>query len=139
MIRRPPRSTRTDTLVPYTTLFRSDQRGTDIPHQLVQHGADGLLIGKIHTGRPRAADVELGELCRIDCGGAEVSARAKPVPENLLSDPAGKAADARKSCQVGGQSRTRTAGPHQPSGARKSAGWGKSVSGRVGAGGRSLN
>src|SRR3546814_15647960 len=32
MIRRPPRSTRTDTLFPYTTLFRSagvDQRGRD--------------------------------------------------------------------------------------------------------------
>src|SRR3546814_3893462 len=28
MIRRPPRSTRTDTLFPYTTLFRSDE-GTD--------------------------------------------------------------------------------------------------------------
>src|SRR3546814_1537806 len=28
MIRRPPRSTRTDTLLPYTTLFRSD--GTDV-------------------------------------------------------------------------------------------------------------
>src|SRR3546814_1986044 len=28
MIRRPPRSTRTDTLFPYTTLFRSDQRPT---------------------------------------------------------------------------------------------------------------
>src|SRR3546814_7948848 len=27
MIRRPPRSTRTDTLFPYTTLFRSDERG----------------------------------------------------------------------------------------------------------------
>src|SRR3546814_10272259 len=27
MIRRPPRSTRTDTLFPYTTLFRSDARG----------------------------------------------------------------------------------------------------------------
>src|SRR3546814_4103805 len=27
MIRRPPRSTRTDTLFPYTTLFRSDQFG----------------------------------------------------------------------------------------------------------------
>src|SRR3546814_3367789 len=26
MIRRPPRSTRTDTLFPYTTLFRSDDR-----------------------------------------------------------------------------------------------------------------
>src|SRR3546814_11018593 len=28
MIRRPPRSTRTDTLFPYTTLFRSDRRAT---------------------------------------------------------------------------------------------------------------
>src|SRR3546814_16910069 len=28
MIRRPPRSTRTDTLFPYTTLFRSDQPAT---------------------------------------------------------------------------------------------------------------
>src|SRR3546814_16494222 len=28
MIRRPPRSTRTDTLFPYTTLFRSDRPGT---------------------------------------------------------------------------------------------------------------
>src|SRR3546814_4794821 len=27
MIRRPPRSTRTDTLFPYTTLFRSEVRG----------------------------------------------------------------------------------------------------------------
>src|SRR3546814_6505655 len=27
MIRRPPRSTRTDTLFPYTTLFRSEMRG----------------------------------------------------------------------------------------------------------------
>src|SRR3546814_4932025 len=27
MIRRPPRSTRTDTLFPYTTLFRSDRHG----------------------------------------------------------------------------------------------------------------
>src|SRR3546814_3031216 len=30
MIRRPPRSTRTDTLFPYTTLFRSDN--TDLDH-----------------------------------------------------------------------------------------------------------
>src|SRR3546814_1299802 len=33
MIRRPPRSTRTDTLFPYTTLFRSPQ-----PEQRVRHG-----------------------------------------------------------------------------------------------------
>src|SRR3546814_5257538 len=30
MIRRPPRSTRTDTLFPYTTLFRSDQGIKDV-------------------------------------------------------------------------------------------------------------
>src|SRR3546814_3312217 len=29
MIRRPPRSTRTDTLFPYTTLFRSHERAVD--------------------------------------------------------------------------------------------------------------
>src|SRR3546814_12281880 len=37
MIRRPPRSTRTDTLFPYTTLFRS---GTHIPRQLAQLSQD---------------------------------------------------------------------------------------------------
>src|SRR3546814_11032437 len=38
MIRRPPRSTRTDTLFPYTTLFRSLQRrGIEIAHRL-HHG-----------------------------------------------------------------------------------------------------
>src|SRR3546814_14572183 len=32
MIRRPPRSTRTDTLFPYTTLFRSDYGGSTAGH-----------------------------------------------------------------------------------------------------------
>src|SRR3546814_3830338 len=36
MIRRPPRSTRTDTLFPYTTLFRSQQQK---PPQQQQQGA----------------------------------------------------------------------------------------------------
>src|SRR3546814_20698358 len=31
MIRRPPRSTRTDTLFPYTTLFRSSDDGVEVP------------------------------------------------------------------------------------------------------------
>src|SRR3546814_17883740 len=38
MIRRPPRSTRTDTLFPYTTLFRSDSRSVAL--FLLQQGAD---------------------------------------------------------------------------------------------------
>src|SRR3546814_1780510 len=43
MIRRPPRSTRTDTLFPYTTLFRSkirgDQRRKRPPSTILQHNA----------------------------------------------------------------------------------------------------
>src|SRR3546814_17293831 len=40
MIRRPPRSTRTDTLFPYTTLFRSNQRSARLedPARLAQVG-----------------------------------------------------------------------------------------------------
>src|SRR3546814_19813180 len=36
MIRRPPRSTRTDTLFPYTTLFRSDSRAIRIKAECLQ-------------------------------------------------------------------------------------------------------
>src|SRR3546814_5219511 len=45
MIRRPPRSTRTDTLFPYTTLFRSL--------------ADGVLFGALALGLGRAVVVRL--------------------------------------------------------------------------------
>src|SRR3546814_952770 len=38
MIRRPPRSTRTDTLCPYTTLFRSDADELDDARQLARGG-----------------------------------------------------------------------------------------------------
>src|SRR3546814_1863976 len=42
MIRRPPRSTRTDTLFPYTTLFRSDSPPTEnFSAQIWQSGDDG--------------------------------------------------------------------------------------------------
>src|SRR3546814_16415208 len=40
MIRRPPRSTRTDTLFPYTTLFRS---GVTVFHAGTARDADGRL------------------------------------------------------------------------------------------------
>src|SRR3546814_12011938 len=38
MLRRPPLSTRTDTLVPYTTLFRSDEKGV-AHHEDRRHGS----------------------------------------------------------------------------------------------------
>src|SRR3546814_18043630 len=53
MIRRPPRSTRTDTLFPYTTLFRSARiklgeiaKGMD-PADDRQRERDGLTIGQV--------------------------------------------------------------------------------------------
>src|SRR3546814_8391701 len=62
MIRRPPRSTRTDTLFPYTTLFRSDFRGlalkgffqTDF-QVVAQIGATAVLLA---SAAPKAARSE---------------------------------------------------------------------------------
>src|SRR3546814_2559773 len=60
MIRRPPRSTRTDTLFPYTTLFRSRQarRLVDGDHVVVaiEHGGaqgHGVTFGNRLCGHPR--------------------------------------------------------------------------------------
>src|SRR3546814_17500125 len=58
MIRRPPRSTRTDTLFPYTTLFRS---GTipPTPNRMEQEGEDARAeLGYIHAGPPGARSEE---------------------------------------------------------------------------------
>src|SRR3546814_4820136 len=48
MIRRPPRSTRTDTLFPYTTLFRSAEarRKRDEARQKLREGVDPLAERK---------------------------------------------------------------------------------------------
>src|SRR3546814_19961416 len=48
MIRRPPRSTRTDTLFPYTTLFRSQ-----IPAE-VKKASGEMLIGNLNAFGPEA-------------------------------------------------------------------------------------
>src|SRR3546814_8444298 len=55
MIRRPPRSTRTDTLFPYTTLFRSMNHGH---HLAAWYGAIGMG-GIVHTINPRLFDDQL--------------------------------------------------------------------------------
>src|SRR3546814_11610349 len=72
MIRRPPRSTRTDTLFPYTTLFRSfrqraqqrdlsgiraDQRDVAAIQYCRARAADD---GKVRRGRSERASVRIG-------------------------------------------------------------------------------
>src|SRR3546814_5432669 len=64
MIRRPPRSTRTDTLFPYTTLFRSDDGGGG--HQ------DGGLRRHRHAAQPRRAAAG-GQLRRAADGAQQLA------------------------------------------------------------------
>src|SRR3546814_15213000 len=70
MIRRPPRSTRTDTLFPYTTLFRSPVRA---------------CRGRVPDGRKRAA-----ALRRQPCGRENRNEQraANEVQPNLLTHTA---------------------------------------------------
>src|SRR3546814_19059858 len=58
MIRRPPRSTRTDTLFPYTTLFRSTRAAGDVVHDDGEVGrrGDGAEVG-LEPGLGRAVVV----------------------------------------------------------------------------------
>src|SRR3546814_2273451 len=64
MIRRPPRSTRTDTLFPYTTLFRS--RGGRQQHQEArlhrERGAGRAGAGTHPVARPERSEEHTSEL-----------------------------------------------------------------------------
>src|SRR3546814_6052989 len=60
MIRRPPRSTRTDTLFPYTTLFRSSGHGT-----LLSHTRRKLMSRHSYCKRSEEHTSELQSLMRI--------------------------------------------------------------------------
>src|SRR3546814_4001362 len=57
MIRRPPRSTRTDTLFPYTTLFRSRPPGT----RPARRGSDGRTAVR-RAGADRRSEEHTSEL-----------------------------------------------------------------------------
>src|SRR3546814_17262787 len=87
MIRRPPRSTRTDTLFPYTTLFRSVlQRAGD---RLIGFGDDVVHAGvaeqeRVQGGTHGAADLGVGPDQRARMVGIDlleaVVGRVQPSP-----------------------------------------------------------
>src|SRR3546814_6538207 len=86
MRRRPPRSTRTDTLFPYTTLFRS------LRHYYLRRLRDrgfwqSAVRGKVN---PVAAARSLGQLLtqRFAIAGGPRSAgqSARPLPERMRSE-----------------------------------------------------
>src|SRR3546814_20968834 len=71
MIRRPPRSTRTDTLFPYTTLFRSGSADW----QELQPLALGILVDHFASGAPL-----------FQGGGADAIAIAPDLPHDTPQD-----------------------------------------------------
>src|SRR3546814_16171178 len=111
MIRRPPRSTRTDTLLPYTTLFRSGRRANPrakppFPQisgawgrptvvnnveslcniaPIVVHGADwfkGLSQGKSKDGGTKLYGVS-GRAKRTGVFELPIGTSAREIPEDL--------------------------------------------------------
>src|SRR3546814_5862505 len=88
MIRRPPRSTRTDTLFPYTTLFRSDAIRAQVP------GYRPLIVG-VHWPSLPWGDEKLSGGGRVlggdDAGAADTDARAAGYAEVICDTPEGHA------------------------------------------------
>src|SRR3546814_2948653 len=81
MIRRPPRSTRTDTLFPYTTLFRSHRAGA------VHRAEPGLRAGRRLHPRSRAGARAVHRLLRQPAGsdGDAGDARSEEHTSELQS------------------------------------------------------
>src|SRR3546814_13322011 len=73
MIRRPPRSTRTDTLFPDTTLFRSDEPRHDAGQQFASQclfvftrKVEGLIDEHVHACAPIGIAMEVEHLHRSE-------------------------------------------------------------------------
>src|SRR3546814_18585589 len=115
MIRRPPRSTRTDTLFPYTTLFRS--RGRVAARTRPQAVAADSPLRRAAQHRPAGAcdPAELGDEARYGAMVPRMVAAAPHLARDVAIDAGG--------------------GGHRPGADRKSVGEGKSVCVRLELGG----
>src|SRR3546814_3335888 len=85
MIRRPPRSTRTDTLFPYTTLFRSNETDRQ-PHVAeMQHPDQRLAAGP--PALPACQPRQMGNADRAGNGAGDRRGRpAEPRSEEHTSE-----------------------------------------------------
>src|SRR3546814_12883468 len=80
MIRRPPRSTRTDTLFPYTTLFRSEDDGEDAPDVVAGGIAEALGAQRIEVEGDRGAAVLVEGRLRV---GQVVAVHDHPLADHV--------------------------------------------------------
>src|SRR3546814_1505174 len=76
MIRRPPRSTRTDTLFPYTTLFRSRPAQYALCRQPGGQLHDGTALRRCRAGRPARVGARSGQR-----DGTSVAELCHPEPD----------------------------------------------------------
>src|SRR3546814_3781498 len=89
MIRRPPRSTRTDTLFPYTTLFRSraNLRGETKPLQCLQPThADRLIEGATSVRARQHIGIGIADQRPVDAGQPFLpDLRAQPLFDRIVT------------------------------------------------------
>src|SRR3546814_10505761 len=98
MIRRPPRSTRTDTLFPYTTLFRSrGRRPVDAVHRAEAQGGVAAEQRAVHRRRRRIQRMEqVGHARKTEIVAEQVERRGCP----LHCEGEGRKAEDRKSTRL---------------------------------------
>src|SRR3546814_2412475 len=66
MIRRPPRSTRTDTLFPYTTLFRSRERvASAAPAEVRLPGGRSITAARVEAASGPQITLVVGLVCVV--------------------------------------------------------------------------
>src|SRR3546814_19996434 len=95
MIRRPPRSTRTDTLFPYTTLFRSNRNVIDL-FVAYAIGVAGFVLRRYHYPlAPIILGLVLGPMLETEFRRALISSRGdwlvfvdRPLAGTILCLPA---------------------------------------------------
>src|SRR3546814_16142237 len=123
MIRRPPRSTRTDTLFPYTTLFRSLEELARTPVAVVCAGAKSILdlpktLEYLETRGVPVIGYGTGEFPAFYCRSSGIGLQHRCDPAAAV------AAVLRASAALGHPGGAVVANPHPD---RKSVGGGKSV------------
>src|SRR3546814_15596067 len=80
MVRRPPRSTRTDTLFPYTTRFRSEALAKQVARN--SETVEWHLIGHLQSNKAREAAAAVDWVQTVDRDKL-VAALARHRPDNL--------------------------------------------------------
>src|SRR3546814_12899632 len=102
MIRRPPRSTRTDTLFPYTTLFRSAVASRVISRERVRRST-GVMLGRRLDQRIIVSAEQWG-FCELLVHAENLDRIADELERGIAGghlDAIGRAAGRERVCQTG--------------------------------------